>query len=257
MPRLQSTNLPHTHSTTNILDLRLFLDHTKLTEERCPKSPTGCVTNFLKNPAESPSVPSLLASSTGAGQGIAGPFPLPQKGKGRRRKADCMGHAPFSRGLHSKRLILPLKGEIHDLFGLGMGNFWNPESGFPCAGQGREIVWGTRPQKGLPGVPGLRAGFGLGHSSRTPHSGQYALLCLRVGSTTQPSRGRPTHDSEGSPRPSRVKLKTESHAREIMPPPFPVPLTHFRETNTFLPRKGAWKGSIYCIPPSSANPIYL
>lgn len=52
------------------------------------------------------------------------------------------------------------------MFGLGMGNFWNPESGFPCAGQGREIVWGTRPQKRLPGVPRLRAGFGLGHSSR-------------------------------------------------------------------------------------------
>lgn len=50
-----------------------------------------------------------------------------------------MGHTPFSRGLHSEKLILPLKGEIHDWFGLGMGNFWNPESGFPCAGQGREI----------------------------------------------------------------------------------------------------------------------
>lgn len=133
------------------------------------------------------------------------------------------------------------------MFGLGMGNFWNPESGFPCAGQGREIVWGTRPRKGLSGVPGLRAGFGLGHSSRTPHSGQYALLCLRVGSTTQPGRGRPTPDREGSPRPSRVKLKTKSHARENMPPPFPVPLTRFRETNTFLPRKGAWKGSIYSV----------
>lgn len=98
------------------------------------------------------------------GRGIAGPSLLPQG----RREADCMGHAPFSRGLHSKRLILSRKGEVHDLFGMGMGNFWNPESGFPCASRGREIVWG--PRRGFQ-VPGLRAGFGLGHSNRTLHSG--------------------------------------------------------------------------------------
>lgn len=111
-------------STTNILDLRLFLDHIKATEGRGPELPTGCVTSLRT--AESPSGPSLLASSTGAGQNCCSK-------KGRRRKVDCMGHASFSRGLHSKRLILPLKGEVHDWFGLGMGNFWNPESGFPCA----------------------------------------------------------------------------------------------------------------------------
>lgn len=167
-----------------------------------------------------------------------------------------MGHAPFSRGLHSKRLILPLKGEIHDLFGLGMGNFWNPESGFPCAGQGREIVWGTRPQKGLPGMPGLRAGFGLGHSSRTLHSGQYALLCLRVGSTTQPGQGRPIHDSKGSPRPSRVKLKTESHARESMlATPIPRP-SQSPQRNKHLPSpKGGPRRVPFTMCPSLQMPI--
>lgn len=78
--------------------------------------------------------------------GLLGTSHCPRKG--RRRKADCMGHTPFSRRLHSEKLILPLKGEIHDLFGLGMGNFWNPESGFPCAGQGKEIVLGDQAPAG-------------------------------------------------------------------------------------------------------------
>lgn len=189
----------------------------------------------------------------GRAGGLMGPSHCPKKG--RRRKADCMGHAPFSRGLHSQRLILPLKGEIHDLFGLGMGNFWNPESGFPCAGQGREIVWGTRPQKGLPGVPGLRAGFGLGHGSRTLHSGQSALLCLRVGSATQSGRGRHTYDSEGNPRLSRDKLKTESHAREnMLAPPSPGPLTCLRGSNTFLPQRGGLEEfCLLCALPSKCR----
>lgn len=69
---------------------------------------------------------------------------------------------PFQR-LVTLKADSTLKGEIHDLFGLGKGDFWNPESGFPCAGRGREIIWGTRLWKRDPGVPGLRAGFGLGH----------------------------------------------------------------------------------------------
>lgn len=69
------------------------------------------------------------------------------------------GTRPISRGLNSKRLILPLKGEVHDLFVLGVGDFGNPESGFPCASQGQDCLGDQ--------VPGLRAGFGLGHSNST------------------------------------------------------------------------------------------
>lgn len=164
-----------------------------------------------------------------------------------------MGHAPFARGLHSKRLILPLKGEIHDLFGLGMGNFWNPESGFPCAGQGRDCL-GDQARKELPGVPGLRTGFGLGHSSRTLHYGQYALLCLRVGSTTQPGRGRPSHDNERSPRPSRVKLKTIPCKREHAGHPHfqALSLASEKQTPSF-PKGGARKRSIYYVSPSKCQ----
>jgi len=104
-------------------------------------------------------------------------------------------------------------------------------------------------------VPGLRAGFGLGHSSRTLRSGQSALLCLRVGSTTQPGPGRPTHDSEGSPRPSRVKLKTESHARENMrATPIPRP-SHSPQRNKHLPspKRGLEGFHLLCVPPSKCQ----
>lgn len=80
--------------------------------------------------------------------------------------------------MHPKRLILPLKKEIHDWFGLGRGNFWNPESGFPC--WLRKIVLGDQVPERLPGVPGLR---------RTLHSGPSAPLHPRVGGATQPGEG--------------------------------------------------------------------
>lgn len=117
-------------------------------------------------------------------------------------------------------------------------------------------MWGTKPQKGLPGVPGLREGFGLGHSSRTLHSGQSALLCLRVGSATQPGRGRPTHDSEGGPRPSRVKLKTESHAREnMLATPIPRPSHSPQRKKHLLSPKQGLEGFhlLSCAPPSKCQ----
>lgn len=104
-------------------------------------------------------------------------------------------------------------------------------------------------------MPGLRAGFGLGHSSKTLQSGQSALLCLRVGSATQPGRGKPTHESEGSPRPSRVKLKTESHAREnVWATTIPRP-SHSPQRNKHLPSpKGGLEGfHLLCVPPSKCQ----
>lgn len=118
------------------------------------------------------------------GRGIAGPSLLPQG----RREADCMGHAPFSRGLHSKRLILSRKGEVHDLFGTGMGNFWNPESGFPCASRGRDCL-GPQAPEGASRC--LGSGQALALATATGHCTLACLtLCLRVGSSPQPGLGR-------------------------------------------------------------------
>lgn len=70
---------------------------------------------------------------------------------------------------------------------------------FPVLTEKERLFGRPGPRSGFQ-VPRLRAGFGLGHSNRTLHSGQSALLCLRVGSTIQHGLGRHTNDSEGSPR---------------------------------------------------------
>lgn len=88
----------------------------------------------------------------GRAGGLLGPSHCPRKG--RRRKADCMGHAPFSRGSHSKRLILPLKGEIHDLFGLGMGNFGTLSLDFPVLVKEERLCGGPGPRRGFQVCPG-------------------------------------------------------------------------------------------------------
>ena len=72
---------------------------------------------------------------------------------------------------------------------------------FPVLAEEERLFGGTGSRRGFQ-VPGLRAGFGLGHNNRTLHTGQSALSCPKVGSTTRPGWGRQTHDSEGSPRQS-------------------------------------------------------
>lgn len=56
---------------------------------------------------------------------------------------------------------------------------------FPVLAEEERLFGGPSPTRGFH-VPGLRAGFGRGHSNRTLHSGQSALSCPRVGSTIQP-----------------------------------------------------------------------
>lgn len=129
------------------------------------------------------------------------------------------------------------------------GSFGTLSLDFPVLAE-EEIVWGTRPQKGLPGVPELRAGFGLGHSSRTLHSAQSALLCLSVGSTTQPGRGRQTHDSEGSPRQSESSSKQNPMGENMLATHSQLLSLASKEHTPFFPRGESEGFLLLCVTPS-------
>lgn len=70
------------------------------------------------------------------------------------------GTCPVSRGLNSKRLILPPKGDVHDLFVWEWGVFGTLSLDCPVLAKDKRDCLGDQ-------VPGLRVGFGLGHSNST------------------------------------------------------------------------------------------
>lgn len=199
MPRLQSTNLnsspplPHTHLHHKYTWFKaLFGPHQSLLREGAPNCKRAM-------PFSRTAVTSLLASSTGKRQGNCWALPPAQRQEEEgwlygtcslfQRLALLKGWFCLVR--ERSMICLVWECEIFGTLSLD----------FPVLTEEERLFGGPGPRRGFQ-VPGLRAGFGLRHSNRTLYSGQSALLCLRVGHSTQPGLGRHTNDSEGSPRQS-------------------------------------------------------
>lgn len=106
-------------------------------------------------------------------------------------------------------------------------------------------------------MSGLRAGFGPGHSNRTLRSGQSALLCLRVGCSTQPGRGRHTNDNEGRALDNLGQVKNRIPWGRTCWPPIPSP-SHLPQKSIHFPspkRGPVIIIHLLCALPPNTNPI--
>lgn len=85
------------------------------------------------------------------------------------------------------------------MFGLGMGNFWNPESGFPVLAEEKRLFEGPGPRDGAPRYAQAQGRLWPWSRGKRLHLGESALFCLRVRSATQTGPGGSPLILKGAP----------------------------------------------------------